>query len=293
MEKIPHHKPKTDQKIEQQIERHALFSGDQSVFWKSEDLLTLSVDEIKEKYPHDYQYYLEILRAPKERLRAQTRKFCFKVDMSQSTSAEAGVFIIKSLESSFEKEIAEKVADLGIGPRQYNSLPSTLREEYIQGTPLLSIEKAKCTPEFMFQLGRNVAENMKKLHENNILVNDQILSDDMSKSHLVIDRENNVRFVDFGASIDITEYPNISDEAVYSLMRTDPMAGFILPHITQENFKNEVEKYRDVILSQYSTKEAIVEIKDMQLLREGLHFLGQRLPNIQSFAQGVQEVFNS
>ncbi|MBP6925774.1 MAG: hypothetical protein KBC22_01805 [Candidatus Pacebacteria bacterium] len=285
MENFP--KQKDSAQLERQAANGALFSGSRFMMDNMPNLLTLSEKELKENYPDHYQEYLTVLRSHKERLPATTRRFCIKINDTNTN------YVVKALESSFEGEIAKRVADLKIGPEQFEALPGTIRELFIEGTPLLKLSPEEATPELMKDLGTQVAEHLETLHKNNILVNDQILTNDFGKSHLIIDESKKVKFVDFGASIDITEYPNISDEAVYSLMRTDPMAGFILPQITQENFKSEVQKYRDVILSQYPTKEAIVEIKDMQLLREGLHFLGQRMPNIQSFAQGVQGVFNS
>ncbi len=284
MEQFP--KSKDFKRLEQQVAQAAIFGGDKYASENMPDLLTMSEEELKNTYPEQYENYLSVLRANTEQLPATTRGFAIKI------ITEEGSYIAKAVESSFEGDIARKVADLGVGPKQLEALPGTMREEFIEGVPLLELSEKECTPEFMKQLGIQTAQNLNRLHENNILVNDQILTNDFGKSHFILDDKGEVRFIDFGASIDLTDYPNIPDEAVYSLMRTDPMAGFILPQITQENFKGEIQRYRDAILSQYPNKEMIIEAKDTQLLREGLSFLNQRLPNVGAFAEGIKETLD-
>jgi len=284
MEQFP--QQKNSDQLKQQIAQGAIFGGSEFMSKNMPDLLKMSEDELKTKYPEQYEDYLSVLRANKEELPATTRGFCVKI-----TDGEK-VYIAKALESSFEGGIAQKVADLNIGPKQFNALPGTMREEFIKGTPLLELPEEKCTPEFMKQLGIQTAQNLKKLHENDILVNDQILTNDLGKSHFILDENEKVRFIDFGASIDLKDYPRISDEAVYSLMRTDPMAGFVLYGISQEELPQKIQEYREVVLSQYPKKEDIINVKDTQLLHEGLSFLSRRLPNVNTFAQGIGEILN-
>ncbi len=270
-----------------------------------EELLSLSLDEIKNRYPREYRTYFSVLKTeakllhfpdmPTEQekpkinlLKTGARDCAFKINFSDSSH------VIKPLESLAEKDIAEKASSLGIGPKQFKTNEGYLHEEFIDGTPLLSIEDKKCTPEYMKNLGTNFIQALKKCHENDILINDQILTDDFGKSHMIIDENENVRFIDFGASIDIKDFPNISDEAVMSLMRTDPFMAFRIGKITnttEEEIKEEINGYRENILSQYKTKEDIINMKDIQLLNEGLYFLQNRIPNVQFFIQGVKEQF--
>ena len=268
-----------------------------------DELLTLSIDELKNRYPGAYKKYISVLRTentllhfpdmpanqehPKITvLRTGARNCAFKVTFPDASH------VIKSLESSEEKDIAEKASSLEIGPKQFATNEGYLHEEFIDGTPLLALRPEQCTPEFMKKLGSEFMRALKTLHENNILVNDQILTDDFGKSHMILDKNEAVRFIDFGASIDITNFPNISDEAVLSLMRTDPFMAFrmhTMAEMSDDETKEQIQGYRDAILSQYTTKEAIIQARDMQLLNEGLYFLQNRIPNVQSFIEGIKE----
>jgi tRNA A-37 threonylcarbamoyl transferase component Bud32 len=267
------------------------------------EMLSLSLDELKEKYPKEFQTYLSILKTEAKLLhfpdienknekprisllQAGARGICFKIDTLDSSH------VIKPLESLAEKDISSKASTLGIGPKQFKTKEGYLHEEFIEGIPLLKIEKEKCTPEFMENLGQKFAHALKKLHENNILVNDQILTDDFSKSHMIIDKNEEVRFIDFGASVDLSNFPNITDEEVVSLMCTDPFMSFRMHggiDSPEEEQKDLIKGYRENILSQIKTKEDIIQIKDKQLLNEGLYFLRERLPNVQSFIEGIKK----
>lgn len=269
------------------------------------EMLSLSLDELKEKYPKEYQTYYSILKTearlahfpdieegiekPKiSLLRAGARGICFKIDTIDSSH------VIKPLESLAEKEISSKASILGIGPKQFKTKDGYLHEEFIDGTPLLDIEDKKCTPEFMYDIGQKFAKALKKLHENNILVNDQILADDFGKSHMIIDKNEEVRFIDFGASVNLSNFPNITDEEVMSLIRTDPFRSFGIfndSNISEEEQKNLIKEYRENILSQVKTKENLVQMKDEQLLNEGLYFLKNRLPNVHFFIEGIKKEF--
>lgn len=270
---------------------------------KRAEMLSLSLDELKEKYPKEYQTYFSILKTEAQLahfpdienniekprislLQAGARGICFKIDTLDSSH------VIKPLESLAEKDISSKASTLGIGPKQFKTKDGYIHEEFIKGTPLLHLDKEKCTPEFMENLGQKFAQALKKLHDNNILVNDQILADDFGKSHMIIDENGEVRFIDFGASIDLSNFPNISNEAVMSLMRTDPFMAFRMHSVmdsSEEEQKKLIEGYRENILSQLKTKEDLIQMKDLQLLNEGLSFLYNRLPNVQSFIEGIKK----
>jgi len=268
-------------------------------------LLNMDVEEIKLKYPREYEVYLSILKTearildfpgldknasgdfekPKVTiLPAGARGSAYKVTFSDNAH------VVKPLESMSEQDIAVKAADLHIGPKQFSSKEGFLHEEFIDGTPLLKLDPEKCTPEYMETLGKKFASAFKKLHENNILINDQILTDDFGKSHMIIDTNGEVRFVDFGASIDVNGFPDLSDEAVLSLMRTDPFMAFSMHSIDFDSVKERTEAidgYRKNILEDLETKEDLLK-KDLQLLNEGLYFLGNRIPNVDSFARGIR-----
>ncbi len=273
------------------------------------ELLTLDLAELKKRHPEQVRSYASFLQteatllsfpdiaeslgdnAEKPKIHvlpAGERRRAFRIDIP------GGAHVIKSLESSGERALAERAAALGveIGPKQFATKEGFLHEEFIEGTPLLQLDHAQCTPEFMEELGRNFMRALKTLHANDILVNDQILTNDMGKSHLIIDRAGRVRFIDFGAAVDLRDFPNLPDEAVLSLMRTDPYMSFNIRDILaapEEEQKERIDEYRAQILSAVPSKEALIDMKDTQLLNEGLYFLQDRLPNVASFIEGVKQ----
>lgn len=281
--------PKSQDELQKQAAQTALYGGVE-VPESLPALLQMSEEELKVKYPQQYESYLSELRflsrAETEHIHVMTRRFCVKVTRGDEQ------FISKALESPFESDIAKRAAELGIGPKQLSALPGVVREEFIKGAPLLELSDEQCTPEFMERLGEETAQKITLLHENNILINDQILTDDLGKSHLILDENKEVRFIDFGAAVDLADYPNISDDAVYSLMRTDPLAVSRLLNMSREDLPSVVAEYRKGVLPHYPTKEDVIEWKDINLLREGLSFLSTRLPNVQAFAKGVARVLS-
>ncbi len=199
------------------------------------------------------------------------------------------IFIVKPLESTAEKAIAQKASDLNVGPKQFESIEHHLTEEFVEGDILTKINHQKCTPEFMKKIGIQLGEHLKTLHKNNILVNDQILSDDFSRSHLIVNKDGSVKIIDFGASIDLTNFPDITDEEVFSLIRTSPGGAFGIGN--QESMEIKIEEYRKNFLSKIKDVKELIRTKDIQLLNEGLHFLSQRLPNVEYLFEGLKESY--
>ncbi len=297
-------KPKNREELDNQLSGvESILGGKVGAESIRNSLLDMDINEIKEKYPREYTNYLSLLQTEAKILNfpdldhnneipkitllpTGARGNAFKINFSDSAH------VIKPLESMPEKEIANIASNLGIGPKQFKSKEYFLHEEFIDGTPLLKLEQDKCTPDYMEKLGSKFGKAFKTLHENNILINDQILTDDLGKSHMIIDKAGEVRFVDFGASIDISDYPNISDESVISLIRTDPFMAFKMMNIdfSSEGQKKELIKgYKENILSEMKTKEDLLR-KDIQLLNEGLFFLRDRLPNVDYFIQGINSI---
>lgn len=294
---------KTPEEVDQQLHRTESLLGNRIQPENTRaEILGLSLSQLKERYPQEYKSYFSVLKFEGQLshflegehisekpeitlLQAGARGRCFKVETKEMTH------VIKPLETLLEKDISAKAGELGIGPKQFKTKEGYLHEEFIKGTPLLELEKEKCTPEFMEDLGRKFFRALKKLHENNILVNDQILVDGSGKSHMIIDETGEVRCIDFGASVDLSEYPNLDDEAVFSLIRTDPFMSFSLYSGTGsgEDQKNLIQGYRENILSELKTKEDLIQMKDGQLLGEGLYFLSERLPNVSAFVEGVRK----
>jgi tRNA A-37 threonylcarbamoyl transferase component Bud32 len=212
------------------------------------------------------------------------RNGALKVSFNQDS------FMIKTIENSQEPVIAKSVAEIGVGPKQFESIDGYVTEEFIEGDTLNKLDPDKCTPKYMENIGQKLASAIKKVHDKNILINDQLLSDDNGKSHTIITSEGDVRFIDFGSAVDLTNFPNISDEAVKLIIRSDTFASMTLMMISPEKLPDFINHYRQDFLSKLKTSKEVIEQYDAQLINEGFFFLSQRLPNIEHLINGFNQV---
>ncbi|MEI6850876.1 MAG: hypothetical protein WCK26_02835 [Candidatus Saccharibacteria bacterium] len=218
-----------------------------------------------------------------ETLRTGTRGNALKV------SFEDCAYVIKQIENSNEPVVIAQLAEIGIGPEQHESLSGYITETFVEGTAINQLEAERCTPEFMEEIGVKIGEAIKQIHAKSILINDQLFSDDMGKSHTIIGPNGEVTFIDFGASVDLAEFPAISDEATYLIMRSTFAGAFGLrsAHNDDEALAMVVD-FREKVLSEYTADEAI-KLYDGQLINEGFGFLNARIPNVDEMAKAYLE----
>ncbi len=228
-------------------------------------------------FPEIYERVYEKKEKPDiTQLSAATRDRVLKVAFSDKS------YVVKSAENGNEIQIANKMAELGVGPKQYHSLIGYLTEEYIEGRTISKLDPKIATKEYMHELGIKIGKALKKIHDLGIVVNDQLLVDDFGKSHTIILDSSEIKFIDFGASVNVSKFPNITDDDVFNLMRTDPMMMFQLNHsgvLSIDKVKPDIEKYRRFLMLKYKTSKQLIEAVDYQLIGEGTKFLGNNLEN--------------
>lgn len=198
------------------------------------------------------------------------------------------VRVVKPIESELEPAIAKIAAKIGLGPRQYTSLNGLIHEDYVSGVSLPSLEKNECTPERMFKIGKSFALGMRALHQEGVLVNDQVLMDNFGNSHLIIGEGDSVSFIDFGASLIVDHPTNLSDPAMTNLMRCDPFFSLLG---AGDYSKESIKAYRTNLSGWVNTPDDLFSI-DTSLIDEGLTFLSHRLPNVEAFGSGVTAGFS-
>lgn len=214
-------------------------------------------------------------------------------DMALQVSFNEKSYVIKAIENDQEPPIARLMAEVGIGPKQFESIDGYITEEFVEGSVISQISEDKCTPEFMDDLGQKIATATDLIHSKNILINDQLLVDDNGKSHTIVTPEGGIRFIDFGAAVDLTNYPDISDEAVHLIIRSDAFAALGLDSTPQEQKSEYVKSYREDVLSKLKTKKEVIDSYDGKLLQEGLYFLSKkRLPNVGYLINGYRKTAN-
>ena len=199
--------------------------------------------------------------------------------------------VIKPVQSSRESEIANIAAELGIGPKQYETLEYFLTEELPQGKPFSQLRNSEITPEKMYELGRRVATILNKLHSREIFYNDTTITDDMGRSHLMV-AESDVKLFDYGVALRLNNFPNLSDEEVFNYARTLPGVNSSLAlDQSLDKINALVEKFRPDV--QGFSKQNIM-MRDLELTLEGLHFATFRLGGhiFEPFRKGFNEIYN-
>lgn len=217
-----------------------------------------------------------------ELMQTETRSRALKVTFDD------GAYVIKSIENSQEPVIAKIMAEIGVGPEQFESINGYITEKFIEGKAINQFNDDKNTPESMNQLGVKIGDAVKKIHEKGILVNDQLFSDDFGKSHTIIGSDGEICFIDFGASIDLNKYPDISDESVMLIMRSDAFASMSLHGASGERLIAIINNYRKTVLENLVTKEDVIKRYDGQLIGEGFSFLSRRINNVGDLVKGFR-----
>lgn len=214
------------------------------------------------------------------RIRTGARAQALKIEFPDQA------YVIKTLENSAESKIAQIAGDAGVGPKQFPSLPGFLTEEWLKGDLVTHLRKEDCTWEYMEGLGHLLGDAIKTMHENHIVIGDQLLSDDMGKSHTVVEKNGDVHIIDFGAAVDVSNFPNLTDEEVLCLMHTDATITMRVA-MTAENPRELISFYREYLVRTYQTGRELMMDKDTQLLKEGLYFLSMRVPNVAALSEGI------
>lgn len=197
-----------------------------------------------------------------------------------------GDFIIKPYQSTDERTIAPLVGELGIGPKQFPSLKHLMTEEFVSGTPTTELRGPEVAQERMLAIGRQLGEFFKTLHEKNIFYNDMI-NDDFGKSHVIAKPNGDVRLIDFGVALDLTDPSQFTDEQVWNYLRTLPEMGMFWDG-SAEQAEGIVAMERERVRS--LTSPQIIS-RQRELIYQSLGLLASRMGNepVQSLARGFEE----
>lgn len=188
----------------------------------------------------------------------------------QVVHPEMKVFV-KTLQSDDEKKIASIAGEKEIGPKQYPSTRRLMTEEWVEGESLTRIQSDTYTDHQLVEFGRLLGTFVTVLHQNNIFYND-LLVDDFAKSHLIVTPgEPRPRLIDFGASVDISVLPHLSDNAVFNYIRTLPAFQFLQ---TEAEVQHMIEGNREAINQQLPSH--FFE-RDTQFVFQSLWFLASRI----------------
>ncbi len=115
-------------------------------------------------------------------------------------------FVIKQpQEDKLEIEIARRAGELGVGPRQHESIDGYLSEELIAGQGFFSLEGEQLCPSNMYSLGVRLGEIMKALHSNGIIYNEMIfcscrIGGGLGGPHFLVRNEKPAVLLDYGIS---------------------------------------------------------------------------------------------
>jgi hypothetical protein len=199
--------------------------------------------------------------------------------------------VVKPWQSRREGEIAGIAADLGVGPRQYPSLPGFLTEELCPGVFFTELPPEGLDDARSFQLGRTLGEMLARLHSRRIYYNDATISDPEGRSHLLVSSDGRCRLIDFGVSVLLDHHPRLTGEEVYNCARTLPMfrimSGMGLDQQGWESF------LRDYGRTLAATPVEEIMARDRRFAEEGLAMAAQRLGEgiVGPFRRGFSATF--
>ena len=253
-------------------------------FWKLSDLemplfLRLTADPVVKALSR-YAFFPEVYN----RLRAghEIPKLAFSGrarGMVATLAFEDTAIVIKPLQSQREDEIARIAGNIGVGPTQLGTLPGYLTEEFVSGTFFTELPEEQLTDEFLGNVGFQVGEMLRKLHQEGIYYNDVTFSDPRGRSHILVALNGACRLIDFGISLNLDQHPQLSREEVHNFVRTLPMYRVF-------RGMAEDEENVDRFLAEYAQKLAASEkteitSRDLQFAEQGLKMavrhMGERI----------------
>ena len=132
--------------------------------------------------------------------------------------------VIKPCQSPGESDIAQIAGDLGLGPRQLQSIKGFLTEEFVRGPFLTDLSPQEANPERMHSIGCQLGTTLSRLHAAGICYNDATVSDPEGRSHAILLPDGGIRLIDFGVALLLRDHPaNLTFHDAYNSARTDPM----------------------------------------------------------------------
>lgn len=207
---------------------------------------------------------------------------------------------IKPIQNSLECEVAQIAHELEVGPRQYQSLEGFITEDFIKGEFFSMLGKERLSNENIYKIGLRMGDILHKLHGRQVYYNDTTLSDDNSKSHLIVPKDPlSSILIDYGVALRLDNHPNLTDEQIFNYARTLPQVKLFLQlqqaqhgFIPKEFIESTVMEYKPEILQ--STIEKIMQ-RDSDFINEGFWLASMNLgKNIsEPFLSGFKETYYS
>ncbi|NQW23288.1 MAG: hypothetical protein HQ475_07585 [SAR202 cluster bacterium] len=249
-------------------------------FWKLSDLamplfLRLSGDPVVKALSR-YAFFPEVfdrLRAgqdiPKLEFSGRAR------GMVATLRFDDQAIVIKPLQSVGEDRIASISGEIGVGPRQLETLPGFLTEEFVAGTFFTELPEAQLTDVFLNGVGATLGAMIRRLHQADIYYNDVTFSDPKGRSHLLVDTDGSCRLIDFGVSVLLARHPDFRLDEVHNFVRTLPMYRVF-------RGMAEDQDHVDRFLIEYAKKMAAaskseITSRDLIFAQEGLNLAAQRM----------------
>lgn len=195
-----------------------------------------------------------------------------------------GEFVVKPFQSTDEQTIAPRVAELGFGPRQFQSIPNVMTEELIHGTMLTG--RVEGDAERMKSIGRQIGEIFNAMQRERIYYNDAI-ADDFGKSHVFVQANGVVRLIDYGVSLWTHDPVMFTDEQVWNYLRTMPAINCMLDG-TEEQRRYLMENC--AFMATDATPDDIIR-RQREMIETSLSFLTYRIaPSVvRQIAAGLRE----
>ena len=176
--------------------------------------------------------------------------------------------VIKPWQNSREDQISSIAGEMEVGPRQLESLPGYLTEEFVPGMFFTDLPEKALTDDFLNTVGSNVGTIIRRLHQRDIYYNDVTFSDPMGRSHILVALNGRCRLIDFGISLNLDQHPNLRREEVHNFVRTLPMYRVFLGMAEDQN---HVDRFLDEYAQKLAASEqSEITSRDLQFAEQGI-----------------------
>jgi tRNA A-37 threonylcarbamoyl transferase component Bud32 len=179
--------------------------------------------------------------------------------------------VIKPIQNSKEAHVADIASKLEIGAKQHPTLTGFLAEEFVEGCFLTDLDRQSLTNDYMEYIGSQLGFMLAQLHDKGIYYNDSTVSDPNGRSHLIINNSGKAKLIDFGISISLDQYPELSLEETHNYVRTLPL--YRLFSSMNPDPKDITEFIRQYQRKFFKTPTKDILARDIRFMKEGLSFL--------------------
>ena len=206
---------------------------------------------------------------------------------------EGSGVVIKPFQNGGELGIARLASSFG-GPLQLDTRDGFISEEFAKGDFFSRLPPEKKTGEALYAIGKKTGEIFRGLHAAGIYYNDTILSDDLGRSHVIVQQDLKPVLFDYGVAINVGKHPDFSKEDEVNFWKTLPGVNFRIGLMLGNgaSFGDILSFVRDNFPPLGSVPKNEIFRRDLDFIGEGVSAAAGRLGiSMALFLKGFKETY--